>query len=211
MKMFQHAVDSTTVFLFGLLLAAGCAEAQIIRRYLPELEVKVDLANGKTVMVKGPGAELDDFGEPYYSWHLVSRQRSQNGKFTAIHYAGNHWQYWDAIVYLVNPSGKIIELKKSMVNQVVWSQDGKYLLGFGNNTFRVWNQLGNVQQVTFDSILGFEKRGQTICLAVRKFGDGQSFTELAKIFSIPQLKLLSTQPLSEDNKCQSQSVSFPAQ
>ncbi|MDO4246366.1 MAG: hypothetical protein Q4C89_10115 [Deinococcus sp.] len=46
-------------------------------------------------------------------------------------------------VDLVRPGGQILRLKGGAVEgQLLWSSDGKYLIGAGGNTLRLWNLVG---------------------------------------------------------------------
>lgn len=45
-------------------------------------------------------------------------------------------------VSLVRPSGQILTLKDGAVGPLLWTPDGQYLIGAGNNTVRLWNLVG---------------------------------------------------------------------
>lgn len=45
-------------------------------------------------------------------------------------------------VSLVRPSGQILNLKDGAVGPLLWTPDGQYLIGAGNNSVRLWNLSG---------------------------------------------------------------------
>lgn len=48
-------------------------------------------------------------------------------------------------VLLTRPDGVAINLKHGVTGQMLWTADGKYLVGAGNNTLRLWNLSGGVR------------------------------------------------------------------
>lgn len=50
-------------------------------------------------------------------------------------------------VDLVRPSGQILRLEGGAIGRLLWTPDGKYLIGAGNNTLRLWNLVGKRRSV----------------------------------------------------------------
>ncbi len=54
-----------------------------------------------------------------------------------IYYYSHFIKYWQSYMYIIDPVGSASELKEDQVLKVVWTEDSQYVLGFGENTFRL--------------------------------------------------------------------------
>lgn len=102
-------------------------------------------------------------------------------------------------VNLVRPSGQILELAGGAVTgQLLWSADGKYLIGAGNNTIRLWNLVGGRRSVTVknfaaDQIQAYRIgkmwwQGQDLCVQAT----GPTAKSFTARFTVPHLQPVKT-------------------
>lgn len=194
MKYLFSQILATTLFSLG---PVAPAQAQNLPKYDPKLLVHVKTPDGKDVTVKGPEISYDDVGQSYYDWKVISSDSSPNGKFSAIHYSGGRPKYWDAVVYLVSPDGVVSELSNSVVRSVQWTEDSKYLLGFGDNTLRVWNMSGGRRQMNLGRADRYYYGNGLLCINPQSYhidSEGRQAADPIEIYSIPSLKKLLSTP-----------------
>lgn len=114
-------------------------------------------------------------------------------------------------VNLVRPSGKIHDLAGGAVGPLLWTPDGKYLIGAGNNTLRLWNLVGGRRlalvnnfgdgpQTQADHIGKMWWQGQDLCVQAQgtvwkavssKGRQGETMTFTAR-FTVPHLQPVKT-------------------
>lgn len=115
-------------------------------------------------------------------------------------------------VDLVRPGGQILQLKGGAVEgQLLWSSDGKYLIGAGGNTLRLWNLVGSRRltvvknfgdgpQTQADHIGKMWWQGQDLCVqaqgtvwkSVSSKGRQGETTTFAARFTVPHLQPVKT-------------------
>ncbi|WP_407541559.1 hypothetical protein Q0M94_18890 (plasmid) [Deinococcus radiomollis] len=201
----------TFKILFGTTFAQSSADQTLI--YDPKLEITIRSANGQAVVLKGPNIILDDSGEPYYMWEILANLKSPDGRFSAIQYSGSRPKYRDGVVYIVNLYGKIIELRNSLVNKIIWTEDSKYLIGIGNGTLRVWNTNGTRRQSTPGQIVGYDYSNERVCLDVVNFREDDKLTNGVRltlpiysrdVYAIPTLRKISSLRTTGGSHCEFQ-------
>lgn len=201
MKYLVPKILAVTLVSIG---SVASAQAENLPKYDPKLLVHVKTPSGKDVAVKGPEISYDDIGQSYYVWEIASHTSSPDGKFQEVHYLGGRPKYWDAVVYVVSPDGVVSELSNSTVKSVKWTEDSKYLLGFGYNTIRVWNMSDGYRQISFGNINSYHYQNNLLCVnstSYRFDSDGQHNIDLIEVYSIPSLKKLTGGPYTSALGC----------
>jgi WD40 repeat protein len=171
--------------------------------YDPGLKVTVGTRYGIKVTLLGPETHFNPTPSSYeMEWKLttVAPSPEDEQKFTLVHYIGTMPKYWDAAVYLVNNKGVVIRLSEDKVWSVSWTNDGKYILRFGDNTLRVWNTAGGRRQVNFSQD-DYRTVNDKVFCSVERTEDGTGRHYVVKRYSIPDLKLLSRIKIDQDYTC----------
>lgn len=104
-------------------------------------EANVAFGGRDTVRVFGPSNK----GREEYPWTVVQTLLSPRGDAAAVRFCWEAIKYHGCQVRLARPDGTVAELKNSDVRRLLWTPDGKYLIGAGNNTVRLWNLAGGVR------------------------------------------------------------------
>lgn len=104
--------------------------------------VTVNFGERGKVNVAGPTPMSDN---PEYPWTAQQTLLSPRGDAAAVRFCWEAIKYHGCQVYLVRPGGTILILKNSDLTRLLWKQDGKYLIGAGANTVRLWNLVGGVR------------------------------------------------------------------
>jgi len=201
MKYLSSQILTMTLFSLG---PVALAQAETLPKYDPNLLIYVKTPDCKDVAVRGPEISYDDVGQSYYEWKVVSSAPSPDGKFSAIHYLGRRPKYWDAHVYLVSPDGFVSELSNSTVRSVQWTEDSKYLLGFGDNTLRVWNMSGGRRQMSLGQVDRYYYSDGLLCINHQSYhidSEGRQAADPVEVYSIPSLKKLISAPYSAVMDC----------
>ncbi|GAA5513043.1 hypothetical protein Dcar01_01769 [Deinococcus carri] len=101
-------------------------------------EVSVAFGGRDTVRVFGPSNK----GREEYPWTHQQTLLSPRGDAAAVRFCWEIGKYGGCQVFLAQPGRPVLELKNSNVRQLLWTADGQYLLGAGENTVRLWNLSG---------------------------------------------------------------------
>jgi WD40 repeat protein len=152
------------ISIAALGLVLSCQASAQAKGFDSRLAVNVTTKSGKVVEIKGPEVNLKPDPDLDYRWKTPTILPNQDSQFIAVHYYGSLSKYWDAMVYLVGPDGQLRRLKNGTVLNVQWTDDGKYLIGRGVNTLRLWNLNGGLRQVTFQDVRSFRYSKQKLCL-----------------------------------------------
>ncbi|WP_152545002.1 hypothetical protein [Deinococcus phoenicis] len=91
---------------------------------------------------------------------------SPRGDAAAVRFCWEIGKYDGCQVYLARPSGAVLELKNSNVTKLLWTEDGKYLIGAGENTVRLWNLSGGSRAAVPQPFL---ETGQQSVSHIRRF------------------------------------------
>ncbi|MFC6800920.1 hypothetical protein ACFQDE_03495 [Deinococcus caeni] len=175
--------------------------------YDPHLAVNVKTPAGKVVVVKGPQVPLQPDPDFTWRWSVQKVVENSSGQFTAVHYSGSlAAKYRDAAVFLVHPDGRIDRLKNDTVLDVQWTTDGRYLLGTGANTIRLWNLSGGLRQVSYQDIRASRVTGKTLCLNVNWYSPttGQLSRTAELHLALPSLSQVSDKDTDGNATCEAQ-------
>ena len=190
--------------LGGVLLASSLAAAQTFTS--DGSAVRLTLGNGVSAVVPFPQGRV--WSDSVLAWTLDSVKFSPASTFAVVLF---HWpasKYSEQTAYLVKPNGAVLSLKDSEVWKILWTRDGKYVLGFGSNTLRLWNLKGGLRQLSFSEISDFSFSDRSICLDVNvqqnKNGEYVD-AEYIQFYSLPMLKKIRSVPALEVTYCEHQS------
>jgi len=109
----------------------------------------VHFFSGQNVTVSGPGSDAErlKYGETSV-WVNTSTVISPRRDVAAVQFCADHAMESGCVVYLARPTAEIQELKNSDVTLLLWTADGRYLIGADRNTVRLWNLSGAFRSVT---------------------------------------------------------------
>ena len=146
-----------------------------------DLKLQVDLVayNGQKILIKGPGVYSN--ATSAYEFKAPSIMKSPDGRYVAVHYIGYWIKYWAAYVYLVDPNGGVQELAEDEVRSISWASDSRHLMGFGDNTFRLWSVSGTLKKLPYDSGYGYVYRQNVLYM-----NSGSA----VKMYHIPSLEII---------------------
>jgi WD40 repeat protein len=130
-------------------------------------KVTVKLLN-KTLQLDKPQPVQQ--GDVLFSWSTAELKYSPDQKSAVILFELPIAKNGYSKAYLVKSNGTIQELSNSSVFQIEWSKDGKYILGAGNTTLRVWNLSGRRRQTEVGNIDRFVVRKNSVCVETSHFG-----------------------------------------
>lgn len=169
----------------------------------PSLAVNVVTKSGKVVEIKGPKINLKQDPDLDYRWRKPTILPNRDGRFTAVYYFGNWGKYWDALIYLVHPNGRVQRLRNDSVLDIKWTNDGKYLIGLGSNTLRLWNLNGGLRQASFQDIRSFEYVDQKLCLNLNWYSatTGQLNRTTEVQLAVPSLNQISEKDTDGQMTC----------
>lgn len=162
----------------------------------PALPVTKVNFNGKVVKVTAPPPMADFASEPQETLF------SPRGDAVAVRFCWDAIKYWFCQVKLARASGKITVLNNSSVNQLLWTADGRYLIGAGNNTLRLWNLSGGLITATpiftddpqaSTHIEYVQLKNRSLCLTLSSQPNLSSIKPRVAYlgYSLPQLKQIS--------------------
>ncbi|MDO4244590.1 MAG: hypothetical protein Q4C89_01020 [Deinococcus sp.] len=124
--------------MFTLLLSAVLATGNTAL-VAPSLPVTVDFGARGKVAVPRPAPQADF--EAQLRQVLMSPRRDA----AAVQFCWDIPKYAFCRVILARPGQPMLTLKNSDVRKLLWTPDGKYLVGTGANTVRLWNLVGGVR------------------------------------------------------------------
>lgn len=102
---------------------------------------EITFPTGQRMTVTGPTNRSDGQGwSP--PWTHEQTLMSPRGNAAAVRFCWDAVKYHGCQVYLARPAQPVMELKNSNVTRLLWTGDGKYLIGAGENTVRLWNLSG---------------------------------------------------------------------
>ncbi|WP_414657171.1 hypothetical protein ACINK0_01480 [Deinococcus sp. VB343] len=124
--------------MFALLLPAVLATGNTAP-VSPVPPVTVDFGARGKVAVPRPAPQADF--EAQLRQVLMSPRRDA----AAVQFCWDIPKYAFCRVMLARPGQSVLTLKNSDVRKLLWTPDGKYLVGAGANTVRLWNLVGGVR------------------------------------------------------------------
>lgn len=178
--------------------------------------VTVPFEGRSAVTVTGP-TNLDDAAGWSPPWSHEQTLYAPDGKAATVRFCWKAVKYHGCRVYLARPSLAVLELKNSSVTRLLWSEDGKYLIGAGENTVRLWNLRGTVRTAVpapaeaagrtqpRSSIQRLWLRERALCVGMRDdwFGGNGHVshrTVTTTRFTLPGLKPLTVTTLGDNRK-----------
>ena len=103
----------------------------------------VHFAGGQSMIISGPGSDAErlKYGETS-AWMNNATLYSPKKDWVAVRFCIEHTMESGCVVYLARATDHIQELEDSDVNLLLWTADGRYLIGSGSDTVRLWNLSG---------------------------------------------------------------------
>ncbi|ANE43489.1 hypothetical protein SU48_06585 [Deinococcus puniceus] len=80
-----------------------------------------------------------------YPWTLRQTLYAPTQQAAAVRFCWNAVKYTGCETKLAWAAQPVLTLPKGDVSQLLWTTDGKYLIGAGANTLRLWNLVGGVR------------------------------------------------------------------
>ncbi|WP_293911883.1 hypothetical protein [Deinococcus sp.] len=196
MKLNLRTARKTVFFeVFVLFLNLSSVSAQQGERCGPNSDVKVQAYNGLEVVVKFPKEEQSDTGGCLYGWYVALNEESPDGKSTLIHFYSNNTKAWMSEAYVVRHDASVLHLKNDGVKFIAWVPNSQYVIGFGNNTLRLWNLSGGLKTVVADGVNKVKYTDAKVCLEYIRFRSLNNEAEMEVFvddYAIPRLKKLGT-------------------
>ncbi len=149
--------------------------------------VDVFFPGGAVVRVQGP-AGTDD-----YAYGLASMAAPQVGQVRALQWCWESLKFSGCQVHLVRPQGPPVVLRNSGVRQQVFTPDGRWLVGMGDNTLRLWNpqraaDAPRTQALNMNGLERLEVSARNICVTGR-----DRLSAVYTVLSWPDLKVVKEQ------------------
>lgn len=136
-------------------------------------EANVAFGGREAVRVFGPSNQ----GREEYPWTVAQTLLSPRGDAAAVRFCWEAVKYHGCQVRLARPDGTVQLLRNSNVTRLLWTADGRYLIGAGANTVRLWNLGGGVRTAIptpgavfarfprhSSQIAGLTLRGRDLCV-----------------------------------------------
>lgn len=190
--------------MFALLLAA-------VSPYALTLVPKAQLTfpGSPPQIINGPPNTTE---RAEYPWTLRQTLYAPTKNAAAVRFCWDIGKYGGCETSVARPGQPVLKLAKGDVSQLLWTADGKYLIGAGANTLRLWNLVGGVrtavpksgdnlpgwviQSLVSRLWLSLGKQGQAeLCVATTDFwGNGKTGarrnTMTTTRYALPTLKPL---------------------
>ncbi|THF69136.1 hypothetical protein E7T06_13270 [Deinococcus sp. Arct2-2] len=126
--------------MFALLLAAVSPYALTL---VPKAQIT--FPGSPPQIISGP-ANTDQTVVDY-PWTLDQILYAPNRSAAAVRFCWDIGKYGGCETSVARPGQPVLKLAKGDVSQLLWTADGKYLIGAGANTLRLWNLVGGVRTV----------------------------------------------------------------
>lgn len=167
---------------------AQAAPAPVVRppaRPVPVADVYFQ--GGAVIRVQGP-AGTDD-----YAYGLADMVTSPAGDLKALQWCWESLKFSDCQVQLVTPRAAPVTLKNSSVRQLLFTPDGQWLVGMGDNTLRLWNPqqpeaAPRTKVLNMNGLERLEVAGKHICVTGR-----DRLYAVYTVLSWPDLKVVREQ------------------
>ncbi|GMA14939.1 hypothetical protein E5F05_12390 [Deinococcus metallilatus] len=133
--------------MLALLLVAAASTLPVP----PTPQVEITFPDAAPVTVTGPENSAQN---AEYPWTHQQTLMSPRGDAAAVRFCWQMSKYGSCQVDLARPGQPVLELKNSNVTRLLWTADGKYLIGAGENTVRLWNLTGGSRAAVPRPFLG---------------------------------------------------------
>ncbi len=108
----------------------------------PTPAASIRFSTGESVTVAGP---KNTAGNADYPWRLTQLLFPPRKTAAAVRFCYEYPGGTFCEVHLARPGTPVMTLKNSNVTDLLWTADGRYLIGAGDNTVRLWNLSGGVR------------------------------------------------------------------
>ena len=189
-------VGKVVTVLLGLSLIHASTGAQPHEKAGNSL-LAVQLANGVTVKIPRP--EAQGWPDNLQEWGPPEVKFTPDRKFAAVIFKWSIPKYKSTKVYLAGPDGQAKELKNGDINSLEWSKDSKFILGFGDTVFRIWDLSGKRKQITGGTIVNYVYYGNRVCIETVLYpqpsvlsGSADQLVYVRERFDVPSLRKISS-------------------
>ena len=124
--------------MLALLLAAAVSIP-------PPPQTTVNFPGAAPITVVGPATPA---GRADFPWTLAQTLYAPGQRTAAVRFCWDAAKYTGCEVHLARAGRGALVLRNSNVKQLLWSADGRYLIGARANTLRLWNLSGGVRTAT---------------------------------------------------------------
>jgi WD40 repeat protein len=167
--------------MWPFLLLAASAASESVPPYVSAATVFFE--GGQTVRIHGPEGTQD------VRYTLASLIGAPGGAFKVAHWCWEFTKFWQCQTQLVSSSGAQTWLKNGSVRQLVFTPDGRWLAGMGDNTLWLWDlqrpaAAPRTRVLPMQRLERLSLRGGQLCVS----GSGKEF-----VLAWPSLKLLQQQ------------------
>jgi hypothetical protein len=111
----------------------------------PTPQTTLTFPGAAPVTVTGPATPA---GRVDFPWTLTQTLYAPGRRAAAVRFCWDAAKYTGCEVRLAQVRREALVLKNGNVKRLLWSADGRYLIGAGANTLRLWNLMGGVRTVT---------------------------------------------------------------
>lgn len=138
--------------MLALLLAAAAAGPV----YLPP-QVSVPFPGTTPSLVMGPGSPNQ---AAEFRWYHQQTLYSPAKTAAGVRFCQDYGKFSQCEVWLIRPGQPHQRLANSNVTRLLWTKDGKYLIGAGTNAVRLWNLVGGMRTAVPQAVAPiFDRRG----------------------------------------------------
>lgn len=143
-----------------------------------------------------------------YPWTHQQTLMSPRQDAAAVRFCWEIGKYDGCQVFLARPGQPTLRLKNSDVKRLLWSQDGKYLIGAGANTVRLWNLVGGMRTAVptpgqvyarltrhSSQIVGLTFRGRNLCVRTQDQWYEPNGQQAGRSVSVTRYALPTLRPL----------------
>lgn len=186
-------------------------------------QVEVAFPNAASVTVTGP---QNSEKNAEYPWKHQQTLLSPRQDAAAVRFCWGIGKYDGCQVFLAWLDQPALRLKNSDVQRLLWTQDGKYLIGAGSNTVRLWNLAGGVRTALpaplpgflplqhTSQVVGLALGGRDLCVWTEDQWYGRNSSRAAQSvtatrYALPSLKPLTVTTLGNNGK-EAECRPFPA-
>ncbi|UQN10628.1 WD40 repeat domain-containing protein [Deinococcus sp. QL22] len=179
----------------GLLLSVGQPMAVAASPVPASPKATISFGAQGMVEVVGPSNQ----GRPESPWTMIQTLMSPRGDAAVVRFCWEVGKYDGCQVHLARPGRPVHRLNSSNVKHLLWTPDGQYLVGAGNNTLRLWNLSGGLRTQVLAGktenvrALGWVAGG--LCVQTREYQHPSQYGQTAHRFTVPALRWIASAQL----------------
>lgn len=179
-------------------------------------QVEIAFPNAAPIVVTGPENSEKN---AEYPWKHEQTLLSPRQDAATVRFCWEIGKYDGCQVFLARPGQPTLRLKNSDVKRLLWTEDGKYLIGAGENTLRLWNLVGGARTAVpipvpafaplqhTSQIVGLTLDGGRMCVRTEDQWYGHNSSQATRSvtttrYALPTLKprIVTTFPASRNRK-----------